>query len=291
MLVKKLCALALLAATAFSQAPDRKASFDKPALEAYIRRLELLIPAVKITIDDPTPAPYLEGFSAVTVHFSYNGQTKDTPYMVSDDGATLIRGEAFPLKRSPFQANLDKIHTEGEPAFGGPADAPVTLVIYADFECPYCKAEAPILRQNLPQTYGKKVRVVFRDFPISEPHPWALAAHIAGRCVYRQDEKKFWKFFDWIYTVQPEITVENFPDRVNQWARDNGLKAADFSTCVDTKATEPEVVKSIEEGHALGVDSTPTSFLNGSKLAGTIEWDVLRQLINIELDRLGVPVP
>lgn len=285
--MKRLCALALFAATAFPQAPK----LDKSALEAYLRRLELLIPAVTIKIDDPTPAPFLKGFSNVMVHFSYNGKTNDQPYMVSNDGATLIRGEAFDLKRSPFQANLDKITTEGEPSFGGPADAPVTLVIYADFECPYCKAEAPILRGNLPQAYGKKVRVVFRDFPIPEPHPWARAAHIAGRCVYRQDQKKFWDFFDWIYTVQPEVTVENFSGKVQQWAADNGLKAADFSTCVEKKATEAEVDKSIAEGHALGVDSTPTSFLNGSKLAGTVEWDVLRQLINIELDRLGVSIP
>ena len=284
--VKKLWLLALFAATAFSQA-----SVDKPALEAYLRHLESLIPAVTVQIDDPKPAAFLADYFAVTVHFSYNGQTKDEPYLVSSDGAALIRGEAFDLKRSPFQANLDTIKTEGEPSFGGPADAPVTLVIYADFECPYCKAEAPVVRNNVVQAYGEKVRIVFKDFPIEEPHPWARAAAIAGRCVYRQDQKKFWNFFDWIFAVQPEITVENFPGRVNQWAADNGLKAADFSTCVGTKASKPEVDNSIEEGRALGVDSTPTSFLNGSKLAGTVEWEVLRQLINIELNRLGVPIP
>ena len=278
-------------AKVFSKAPDRKTSLDKPALEAYLRHLESLIPAVTVQIDDPKPAAFLADYSAVTVHFSYNGQTKDEPYLVSSDGATLIRGEAFDLKRSPFQAILDKIKTEGQPSFGGPADAPVTLVIYADFECPYCKAEAPVVRNNVVQAYGEKVRIVFKDFPIEEPHPWARAAAIAGRCVYRQDQKKFWNFFDWIFAVQPEITVENFPGRVNQWAADNGLKAADFSTCVGTKASKPEVDNSIEEGRALGVDSTPTSFLNGSKLAGTVEWEVLRQLINIELNRLGVPIP
>jgi protein-disulfide isomerase len=276
---------------AFSKAADRRNPLDKPALEAYLRRLESLIPAVTVQIDDPKPAAFLEGYSELTAHFSYNGQVKDEPYMVSSDGATLIRGEAFDLKRSPFQANLDKIKTDGEPSFGGPADAPVTLVIYADFECPYCKAEAPVLRQNVVQAYGNKVQVVFRDFPIAEPHPWARAAHIAGRCVYHQDQEKFWNFFDWIFSVQPEVTVENFPGRVSQWAADNGLKAADFSTCVGTKATEPEVDKSIQEGRSLGVGSTPTSFLNGSKLEGTVEWEVLRQLINTELNRLGVPIP
>lgn len=278
-------------AKVFSKAPDRKTSLDKPAFEAYLRRLESLNPAVTVQIDDPKPAAFLEGYSEVTVHFSYNGQTKDEPYMVSSDGATLIRGEAFDFKRSPFQANLDKIKTEGEPSFGGPADAPVTLVLFADFECPYCKAEAPVVRKNVVQAYDNKVRVVFKDFPIEEPHPWARAAAMAGRCVYRQDQKKFWTFFDWIFAVQPEVTVENFPGRVSQWAADNGLKAADFSACVGTKATQPEVDRSIEEGRALGVDSTPTSFLNGSKLAGTVEWEVLRQLINTELNRLGVPIP
>ena len=280
--MKTLCALALFAVTAFGQN-----SIDKPRLESYLRRLELLIPAVKIEISDPVPTPYLQGFSSVTVQFSYNDQRKEEHYMVSSDGETLIRGEAFPLKRSPFQSNIDRMKTEGQPSFGGPPNAPVTLVMYVDLQCPFCKAESAVVRNNVEKTFGNKVRVVFRDFPVVEVHPWAGMAAIAARCIYRQNEKKFWNFHDWIFDKQAEVTMENFNTRVNKWVADNGVKAADFATCSSTKATEPEIAASIQEGKSLGVGATPTTFLNGSKMEGTIEWDVLRQLINVELERVG----
>ena len=265
-----------------------KNSLDKPALEAFVRKLEQLIPDVAVKIEDPKPAAFFKG-SEVAVQFSYKGQTKDERYLISADNAVLIRGRAFPLKRSPFQANLDRINTQGQPAFGGPPNAPVTLVMYVDLQCPYCRAEMDTVRKNLVQTYGDKVRVVFRDFPIAETHPWAVAAAIAGRCVYRQDQNKFWNYSDWILNSQPDVTVENFPPKVTQWAAANGINAAQFAACREDKAVADEVDKSLKDGFSLGATVTPTAFLNGSILEGTVEWDVLRQLINVELARLGMP--
>jgi protein-disulfide isomerase len=277
-------------AKTFSKAPGPGVALDKRALEVYLRRLESLIPEVAVRIEDPKPAAFFAG-SEVAVQFSYKGQVKDEHYIISSNGAALIRGQAFDFKRSPFQANLDKIKTEGEPSFGGSVDAPVTLVMYVDLECPYCKAEMGVVRQNVAQTYRDKVRVVFRDFPIAEPHPWAVSAAVAGRCIYRQDHNKFWNFADWMFSVQSEITEQHLSGRVKQWAAENGIDPGVFSACLESKATEPEVEKSLQEGLSLGVSVTPTSFLNGSILEGTVEWAVLRQLINVELNRLGVPIP
>ena len=267
-----------------------KTSLDKPALEAFLRKLEALIPDVAVKIDDPKPAAFFKG-SEVAVQFSYKGQVKNEHYLIAADNAVLIRGQAFPLKRSPFQANLDRINTQGQPAFGGPPNAPITLVMYVDLQCPYCRAEMDTVRKNMAQTYGDKVRVVFRDFPIAETHPWAVAAAIAGRCVYRQDQNRFWNYSDWILNSQPDVTVENFPAKLNQWVAGNGINASQFSACRGDKAVAAEVDKSLKDGFSLGANVTPTAFLNGSMLEGTVEWDVLRQLINVELNRLGVPVP
>src|SRR5215475_8511631 len=88
-----------------------------------------------------------------------------------------------------------KLNIEREPTFG-PAGAPVTLVEFGDLECPSCRAEAPVLRQLIPQLYPNKVRVVFKDYPLESIHPWARAASIAARCIYRQDAQAFWKFYD-----------------------------------------------------------------------------------------------
>ena len=286
--MKKLFALVLLAAAAFAQLPTRQNLLDKAKIEAYLRRMELWIPQVAVQIDDPKASPYLKGFSEVVVHLSYNGQGKEERYLVSNDGSSLIKGEAFDLTRSPFQANLDKIKTANQPSFGGPETAPVSLVVYGDFQCPFCKAEAEIIRKNVTQTFKEKVRVVFKDFPLEAIHPWSRAGSIAGRCVYRQSADKFWEFHDWIYAGQEEVSPENLTEKVTKWAGDNGLNAADYRTCVGTKATETEVNTSLQEGRSLGINATPTSYLNGFKLEGQVQWEVLQQVITMELTRLGV---
>lgn len=286
--MKKLLALVFLAAAVFGQLPTRQNLLDKTKLEAYLRRLELWIPQVAVQIDDPKPSPYLKNFSEVVVHLSYNGQGKEERYLVANDGSGLVKGEAFDLNRSPFQANLDKIKTTGQPSFGGPETAPVTVVVYGDFQCPYCKAEAEIMRTNVVKRFQNNVRVVFKDFPLEAIHPWARAGSIAGRCVYRQSADKFWTFHDWIYAGQEEVSLENLTEKVMKWAGDNGLNVADYRTCVGTKATEAEVNATLQEGRALGINATPTSYLNGFKLEGTIQWEVLEQVIALELTRLGV---
>ena len=287
--MKTLCALALFAISAFAQAPTRQNLLNKASLEAYLRRLELWIPQVAVQIDDPKPSPYLKGFSEVTVHLSYNGNGKEEHYLVSADGTGLVKGEVYDLTRSPFQANLDKIKTADQPSFGGPATAPVSLVVYGDFQCPYCKAEAEIVRKNMEQTFKDRVRVVFKDFPLEQIHPWARAGSVAGRCVYKQDAKKFWNFHDWIYANQGDIAVENLTEKVTKWAADNALDVAQFGTCVSTKATDAEVLANLQEGRSLGINATPTSYLNGFKLEGSVQWEVLKQVVNLELARQGLP--
>src|SRR5262249_36688690 len=149
----------------------------------------LFVGDVDMKIDDPKPSKYLPDFSEVGVHLSYQGGSKDSLYYVSRDGQTIIQGDpynvtVFNINQSPFQANLDKLNTESQPSFG-PAKAPVTIVEFGDLECPSCKAEVPSLRQFIPQFYGDKVRVVFKDYPLESIHPWARAASIASRCVFR----------------------------------------------------------------------------------------------------------
>jgi protein-disulfide isomerase len=285
--VKILAVFAALASAAFAQLPTRQNVLDKAALETYLRRLELWIPAVAVQVDDPKPSPYARGFQELTVHLSYNGQGKDEHYLVSNDGSTLIRGEGFDLKKSPFQANLDKIKTENQPSFGGTA-APVTLAVYADFQCPFCKVEAEVLRKNVAQTFGDKVQVYFKDFPLEQIHPWARAGAIAGRCVFRQDAKKFWDFHDWIYAQQESIDGLNLTAKVAEWAAGAGLNAAALGTCLSTKATDAEVAANLLEGRSLGINATPTSFVNGFKLEGSVQWEALQQIIQMELTRLGV---
>ena len=90
----------------------------------------------------------------------------------------------------------------------------MVLVLFSDFQCPYCKEEAKMLRANLLSAYPKQVRLYFKDLPLEQIHPWAKPAAIAGRCVFKQNPTAFWDFHDWIFEQPGEITKDNFSEKV-----------------------------------------------------------------------------
>ena len=262
-----------------------KSALDKSALEAYLRHVELYRGTVTYKIDDPRPSKDLPGFSEVEVHLSFDGGTKDERYYVSKDGQILVNGDVYRINGNPFQTNLDRLSLADLPSLG-PANAPVTIVEFGDLECPDCRMEAPILRHNVRETFASQVRLYFKDFPLGSIHPWARAAAIAGRCVYHQDAKAFWDFYDWIYENQQEIEPDNLNSKILAWAGQNGLDARGLGGCIETKASEPEVDRSLAEGRSLGVRGTPTLFINGRKIGG-LAWPDLELVIRKELEYLA----
>ena len=285
----KLATLLLAALPIFAQtkatpsaAPD-KAAIDKPAIEAYLRHAELWVPQVTVVIDDPKPSAYLPGFSELAVHLSYNGQSKDEHYLISQNGKTIVKGEVYDMTKSPFQSALDQIKLDSQPSYGKPG-APVTIVVYGDFQCPVCKVEADVMRKNLVQTFPETVQVYFKDFPLESIHPWARAASDTGRCIYKQSPEAFWKFHDWIYENQEGVTPETLNSKVMTWAGTAGVDSIQLGRCVDGKVTDKEVAQNIAEAHGLGLDATPTLFVNGRKFVGALERPIMKQLVQLEID-------
>ena len=162
-----------------------KTAFDKPTLETYLRHLLLVDPRVQVTVDDPKPAS-IPGLKEVDVHMNFQGRSQDEVFYASPDGKQVLYGKVFDIAASPFKADLDKIHTDLSPTFGAPT-APLTIVLYSDFQCPACKEEAKTIRENVAKDYPTQVRVYFKDFPLEQIHPWAKPGAIAGRCVYHQN--------------------------------------------------------------------------------------------------------
>lgn len=275
-----LCAAAQTPAKPPTPAPG-KSALNKAQLEAYLRNLDLWPAQVRVTIGDPKP--FIRGMFEVNVHLSAGAASKDMPVYVSADGKTIIRGSAYKIDQNPFQTELNDLVTEHQPAFG-PASAPLTLVLFSDFECPVCREEAKQLREKAPVEAAKELRVVFTDFPLESIHPWAKSAAIAGRCVYRQNGPAFWDYHDWIFEHQAEINAGNLKSKVAEWARGKHLDAAQIERCVDTRATEAEVDAAIARGKKLQVDSTPTGFLNGRRLVGSVPWPNMLQIIRLELE-------
>jgi protein-disulfide isomerase len=191
-----------------TQPPASKASaksaLDKTVMEQYVRHLFVWTPQIQVQVGDPKPSS-LPGYKEVTVIASYQQATQSETFYVSNDGQKIIRGTVYDVAVNPFAADAEKIVTDLQPSFGTPG-APVVAVIYSDFQCGFCKEEAKAIRQNVPASFPKDVRVYFKDFPLEPIHPWAKPAAIAGRCVFRQKPAAFWDYHDWIFEKQSEIT-------------------------------------------------------------------------------------
>ena len=281
-LLLTLAAALLSAAPVFAQ-NQKKSALDKAVFEAYVRHLFVMNSEISVQVSDAKPSQ-LPGFVDVVVHASKGEASQDFPFLLSKDGSKILQAVVYDVNSNPFKPDLDKLKTEFQPSYGTPG-ATVVLVTFSDYECPHCKDEAAMLRQNLLTAYPKQVRLYFKDFPIEAIHPWAKPAAIAGRCVFRQNPSSFWSYHDWIFAHQADITAANLKDKVMEWAKgEKDIDVLQLGRCMDTKATEAEVDKNLAEGRALEVNATPTLFVNGRRIAQIIDWPNLRAIIDYEIE-------
>lgn len=289
-------AITLLAVFARDTVPaksEKKSAFDKATMEAYVRYLMPWDPRIEVKIADPEPAP-MAGFKTIKVTGSYQKVSVDEIFYVSGDGQKIIRGAVYDVAQSPFADELKKLHTDLSPSLGTPG-AKVVLVLFTDFECPFCKEEAKVLRDNLIKSYPTEVRLYFKEFPLDSIHPWARLAAIAGRCVYRQNAPAFWDYHDYVFenqaalndavkvTTQPDLT--QFRTKILEWAAGKNLDAAQLGGCIDKRSTEGEVERTIAEARVLRVNQTPTLFMNGRPVPGNLSWEPIKTFIDLELQR------
>jgi protein-disulfide isomerase len=257
-------------------------AFDKPAFEAYVRHLFVAGPDVALKISDPKPSA-VPGMREVVVQISAQGQSFERRFFLSSDGRRIIQGTVYDLQDNPFRTELSKLNTDSLPSLGTPG-APVVLVLFTDFQCPFCRGEAVMLRQNLLQTYPKEVRLFLQDFPLEQLHPWAKLAAMAGRCIFRRSPAAFWAYHDWVFEQQDQITVENLRSKVLDFARGKEIDTLQLGRCLETKETEAEVNKSIAGARALELNATPTMFVNGRRIPSEqMPWQQLRLVIDNEI--------
>src|SRR5262249_25878458 len=158
----------------------------------------------------------------------------------------------------------------------GIADAPVTIVEFEDFQCPFCKRAQATLDQIL-VSYKDRVKLVHRDFPLQPLHPAAWKAHEAGRCA--QDQGKFWEYRDLLYRNTPAAD----PESLSKYASQLGLDPGHFRECLDTDKFKAVVEKDEAEGERLGVQGTPAFFINGRPLTGAQSTSEFARIIEEEL--------
>jgi protein-disulfide isomerase len=181
-----------------------------------------------------------------------------------------------PVKRNlePIRFNVD---APGRPVLG-PDSAPVTIVVFSDFQCPYCKSFGPVLKQ-VSQRYEGKVRLIFRQFPLSAIHPNAQKAAEASLCAANQNH--FWEMHDALFQNQKALTIADLKGKAEKL----GLDMAAFGTCLDSTRSAATVHEDIVAGFAAGADGTPSTFINGRFLGGSRGFEDLAAIIDDELTR------
>ncbi|HEV3457040.1 MAG TPA: thioredoxin domain-containing protein, partial [Thermoanaerobaculia bacterium] len=162
----------------------------------------------------------------------------------------------------------------------GPASAPVTIVEFSDFQCPFCSRVTPTLEQVVSK-YGSKVRLVFRQFPLPM-HPNAAKAAEAALCANEQG--KFWEMHDAMFKDQAGLAVDGLKTKAAGIA---GLNAASFNSCLDSGKETPAVQGDMQAGSKAGVNGTPAMFVNGRFISGAVSTDDLSKVIDDELKRKG----
>jgi protein-disulfide isomerase len=247
-------------------------------IEAYLRDLYGFGKDFTITVGAPQPTP-VSDLSAFNINVAFNGQSDSTIIYVSKDGKFLIRGELDDMSVDPFASILSAVHLEGAPS-KGPADARITLVEYADYECPVCRQLDSLLRTTLLPKYPQ-IRLVFKDFPITDLHPWAMSAAEAAHCAFTQNPAAFWKFHDSVFDNQDLFSPENAFDKLLDLAAQAGLNPDQLKTCMADPTTAQFIQSEQAEGEAVDVSSTPTIFVNGRRIVGPNQ-ELIEQYIQFE---------
>ena len=160
----------------------------------------------------------------------------------------------------------------------GSANAPVTIIEFSDFHCPYCKKVQPTLSRILSE-YGDRVRLAYRDFPLDQLHPSARKAAEAARCA--NDQGKFWEFHDKLYGGGTDAS----PETLTRLGREIDMDVVAFQQCLSAGKHRSEIDRDIQEATNFGVTGTPGFFINGRLVSGAQAYESFAQIINEELGR------
>jgi protein-disulfide isomerase len=283
-ILRILCFLSLvcLSCAAQSLPPDvvRK-------VEHQVRVSYKIPPDVEVTITSAGASTDIPGFDALSIGIDSGDKRKDYPFVLSKDRNTLIRMTKFDMSKDAFDDVMSKIDLKGRPVRGAKSSN-VVLVVFDDFECPFCARAHQTLFPAMLKEYGDHVSFIYKDAPLESIHPWAVHAAVDANCLAAQSTDAYWDFADTIHAQRQEVDAEKTPparfDVVDKMAISQGekhnLNAAQLQSCIKAQ-DETAVRKSMDEAKALGINSAPAIFVNGQRIDGAVPVTTFR----IALDR------
>lgn len=262
---------------------------DTSKLERFMRRYYAWpTESIVMSLSPFKPSTMPGFFEATVVAFPKKGAGDriNQDIYVSGDGRFMLENAPLRLDADPFRETREQIDLRNHPGFGSVVPR-VTIVEFGDLQCSYCKAVVNVLRTDIPRDYGREVRVIFKDYPLFEIHPWAWDAAASGRCVFKQKPEAFWEYHDWAYEQQGKLNPEQFKRAAASFVAGKHLDTAKYTACLADPDTRAEIERSLQEGRALKVTGTPAFFINGRKVEGSMAYSTMRQYIQSELEYLG----
>jgi protein-disulfide isomerase len=262
-------------------------------------RLTYSIPAeVKIKVGDIAPSSEVPGYDGITVNIDGgDGKAKDYKFLLSKDRNTMLRVTKFDLTKDAYQELMGKIDVNGRPSRGAKG-AKVVVVNFDDFECPFCSRMHSTLFPEILKEYGDRVTFIYKDYPLTEIHPWAVHAAVDANCLASQNSAAYWDFADYIHANKADVDAQKAPDArletidkmAIQQGQKHNLDVPKLQACVKAQ-NEDTVRASMKEADGLGVNATPTLFINGQKIDGAVPISQLRAALDAALRDAGEPVP
>ena len=282
-----------LGCVAQSAPPDLAKKIDHQVRSFYSLPAE-----VKVDVGAITEGSDFPGYDTVTVNISGDeGKGKEYKFLLSKDRGTMVRLTKFDLNKDPYAAVMSKIDLTGRPS-RGTKSGKVVVVNFDDFECPYCSAMHKTLFPEIFKEYGDRVLFVYKDYPLTEIHPWAIHAAVDANCLAAQNSDSYWDFADYIHAHKSEVDSEKTMgarfealDKITlEQGKNHNLDSARLQSCVKAQ-NEDGVKASMKEADGLGVNATPTLFVNGQKIDGAVPISQVRAAIDTALRDAGQPVP
>ena len=270
----------------------------KELADAYFQRMFGYEQGISVKVVGIQPSSIADLTEVTTIFSTPEGQQTGKWY-VSKDLKHVIVGEVLPFGADPFAADRAKLSSAVSGPAKGPADSKMLIVEFADLECPACRDAAPTLaklRSDFP-----RARFVFQSFPLPQ-HPWAAKAAAYLDCIGRENPDQAFAFIDAVFSHQSEIedavrktdaegktSVDDaaLTDRLHQYTSEAGADPARMQACADKPETSERILRSQMLGREVGVNSTPTLYLNGRRVASfnSSQYEALKGIVSFEAEQ------
>ena len=247
-------------------------------INRFVRQMTSNNPTISWTVAQNQPNA-VSGLTEVTVLLTTAEGRGTQRFWVTPDGTHALVGELLPFAADPYAAARTALLQGINGPSRGPANAPVTIVEFADLQCPACKMAEPIVEKLVADE--PRARFVFQQFPLTQIHDWALKAAEYGDCVARQNNQAFWTFAKSVFDSQEQINKDNADQRLKDLAQKAGVNGSQVASCASAPETAARIKHSIELGNKLEVNATPTLFVGGRRVnnVGQIPYDLLKKMV------------